>query len=54
MIREILRLGDARLLRTAQVVTDIQHPTVKTAIIDMYDTLQAAKAFGLADCRWSS
>lgn len=48
MIREILRLGDIRLLRVAKPVADIHDPALKPVIADMYDTLHAAKAFGLA------
>ncbi|MFV3126993.1 peptide deformylase [Niveispirillum sp. KHB5.9] len=48
MIREILKLGDIRLLRVAKPVADIHDPALKTVIADMYDTLHAANSFGLA------
>lgn len=48
MIREILKMGDPRLLGIAKPVDDIADPMVKSAIIDMYDTLHHAQAFGLA------
>ncbi len=48
MIREILKLGDIRLLSIAKPVEDIHDPTVKAAIADMYDTMNALGAFGLA------
>lgn len=48
MIREILKMGDTRLLRVAKVVEDIADPALRPVIADMYDTLYAAQAFGLA------
>jgi peptide deformylase len=48
MIRDILKMGDPRLLRVAQPVENIRDPVLATIIADMYDTMRAAKAFGLA------
>lgn len=48
MIRDILKMGDPRLLEVARSVDDIADPAVTSAIADMYDTLHDAKAFGLA------
>lgn len=48
MIREILKMGDPRLLSVAKPVGDIHDPTVRALIADMYDTMHDAKGFGLA------
>lgn len=48
MIREILKMGDARLLRVAHPVEDIHDPELKTVIADMYDTMYATNGVGLA------
>ena len=48
MIREILKMGDARLLRVAQPVEDIHAPELKTIIADMYETMHATNGVGLA------
>lgn len=48
MIREILKMGDPRLLRVAQPVPDIHDPELKTIIADMYETMHAANGVGLA------
>ena len=48
MIREILKMGDPRLLRRAKPVKDIHDPELKTIISDMYDTMHAANGVGLA------
>jgi len=48
MIREILKMGDARLLRVAQPVDDIHAPALKDVIADMYETMEAANGVGLA------
>jgi peptide deformylase len=48
MIRDILKMGDPRLLRVAEPVTDIHHAALKTIIVDMYDTMTAANGVGLA------
>jgi peptide deformylase len=48
MIREILKMGDPRLLRIASEIDDIGDPMLKTIIADMYDTMRAANGVGLA------
>jgi peptide deformylase len=48
MIREILKMGDPRLLRIAKPVEDIRDPALKANIVDMYDSMRAANGFGLA------
>lgn len=48
MIREILKMGDPRLLRVAKPVEDVRAPALKTIIADMYDTMHAANGVGLA------
>jgi peptide deformylase len=48
MIREILKMGDPRLLRVAKPVEDIHAPALKTIIADMYETMHAADGVGLA------
>jgi peptide deformylase len=46
--REILKMGDARLLRVAQAVTHFNTPELHALIADMQDTMRAAKGAGLA------
>jgi peptide deformylase len=48
MIREILRMGDPRLLRIAQPVTEFDSAELHALIADMFDTMQAANGVGLA------
>jgi peptide deformylase len=48
VIREILKMGDSRLLRVAKPVEDIHAPALKAIIADMYETMQAANGVGLA------
>jgi len=48
MIREILKMGDPRLLRVARPVEHIHDPDLKTIIADMYETMHAAGGVGLA------
>lgn len=48
MIREILKMGDPRLLRVAKPVEDIADPALQAIIADMYETMYAAKGVGLA------
>jgi peptide deformylase len=48
MIREILKMGDPRLLRVAKPVADIGDPELKAIIADMYETMHAANGVGLA------
>ena len=48
MIRDILKMGDPRLLERAEPVEDIRDPAVAALIADMYDTMHAAGGVGLA------
>jgi len=48
MIREILKMGDPRLLRVARPVEDIRAPELKAIVADMYETMHAANGVGLA------
>lgn len=47
-IREILKMGDARLLRVAQPVTEFDSDALHLLITDMLDTMRAANGAGLA------
>lgn len=47
-IREILKMGDARLLRVAQPVTEFDTDELHLLISDMFETMQAANGAGLA------
>jgi peptide deformylase len=47
-VREILRMGDKRLLGLAQPVTDFTDPLLQTLVADMFDTMAAAGGVGLA------
>ena len=48
MIRPILKMGDPRLLRKAQPVTDFADPALDALVKDMFDTMHAARGVGLA------
>lgn len=48
MIREILRMGDPRLLRVARPVTAFDTAELQALIADMFDTMEAANGVGLA------
>lgn len=48
MIREILKMGDPRLLRVARPVEDIHDPALQAIVADMYETMHAANGVGLA------
>jgi peptide deformylase len=48
MIREVLRMGDPRLLRRAQSVTAFGTPELAALIADMRDTMAALSGAGLA------
>jgi peptide deformylase len=48
MIREILRMGDARLLRVAKAVEAFDTPGLHRLVADMFDTMHAAGGVGLA------
>ena len=47
-VREILRMGDARLLRVAQTVSTFDTPALHALAQDLHDTMVAAKGAGLA------
>jgi len=47
-VREILKMGDERLLRVAQPVRDFDTPELRALIVDMFDTMHAANGAGLA------
>ncbi len=47
-VRDILKMGDARLLRVAQPVTDFDSDALHLLITDMLDTMRAANGAGLA------
>ncbi|NMM26871.1 MAG: peptide deformylase [Glaciimonas sp.] len=48
MIRPILKMGDPRLLRHAEPVTDFANPALEELIADMFDTMHAVEGVGLA------
>ena len=47
-IREILRMGDPRLLRVAPPVTAFDTPELHALVADLFDTMEAANGAGLA------
>lgn len=47
-VREILKMGDARLLRIAQPVTQFDSDALHLLVTDMLDTMHAANGAGLA------
>jgi peptide deformylase len=47
-VREILKMGDARLLRVALPVREFDTPALHALIADMFDTMEAADGAGLA------
>ena len=47
-LREILKMGDPRLLRIAQPVTEFDSDALHLLISDLLDTMQAADGAGLA------
>ena len=47
-IREILKMGDARLLRIAKPVTEFDTPELNALIADMFETMAHANGAGLA------
>lgn len=47
-VREILKMGDARLLRVAEPVTAFDTPELKSLIADMQATMAAVNGAGLA------
>ena len=48
MIREILRMGDPRLLRVSESVRNFAAPELRTLVDDMFETMEAADGAGLA------
>ncbi len=47
-VREILKMGDPRLLRVAQPVQQFDTPELHALIADLFDTMRAAQGAGLA------
>ena len=47
-VREILKMGDSRLLRVAQAVTQFDTDALHLLITDLLDTMHAANGAGLA------
>ena len=47
-IREILKMGDARLLRTAQPITEFDTDDLHLLITDMFETMRSVDGAGLA------
>lgn len=47
-IRDVLKMGDPRLLAQARPVTDFASPSLAGLLADMYDTLRALNGAGLA------
>ncbi len=47
-VREILKMGDPRLLRVAKPVEQFDTPELHAVIQDMFDTMHAARGAGLA------
>ena len=47
-VREILKMGDPRLLRVAPAVADFDTPALHALVADMFDTMEAANGAGLA------
>jgi len=47
-VREILKMGDARLLRVAQPVERFDTPELHALVADMFETMEAARGAGLA------
>ena len=46
-VREILKMGDPRLLRVAEPVKEFGTPELEALIADMFDTMHAANGAGL-------
>jgi peptide deformylase len=47
-IRDVLRMGDPRLLRRAAPVADLRDPALLELLVDMRDTMRALDGAGLA------
>lgn len=48
MIHDILKMGDPRLLRIAQPVTQFDTPELDALVADLFDTMHHAKGVGIA------
>lgn len=48
MVREILRMGDARLLRVSEPVVEFGSRELQELVADMFETMHAADGAGLA------
>lgn len=48
MIHQILKMGDAKLLRIAEPVTQFNTPELTALVADMFETMAAANGAGLA------
>ncbi len=48
MIRDILRMGDPRLLQIAEPVRDPRAPEIAALVADLFETMHAANGAGLA------
>lgn len=48
MIRQVLRMGDPRLLRVAQPVAEFGTPQLRNLVADMFDTMRDLSGAGLA------
>ena len=47
-VHEILKMGDERLLRVAQAVTDFDTDALHLLVADMFETMLAVNGAGLA------
>jgi peptide deformylase len=47
-VREILKMGDPRLLRTARAVERFDDPALQALVVDLHDTMQHAGGVGIA------
>jgi peptide deformylase len=47
-VRDILKMGDARLLRVASPVAQFDTPELHALVTDLFDTMEAANGAGLA------
>jgi peptide deformylase len=47
-VRDILKMGDPRLLRVAQPVTDFDSDALHLLVSDLFDTMHAANGAGIA------
>jgi peptide deformylase len=57
-VREILKMGDPRLLRIAQPVAAFDTPELHALVADLFDTMEAEQGAGsqrrrsASTCRW--